>query len=68
MIIGVTGHALTEDVNEFLAAGADLVLLKPLQPHQLNALLMYIHNNGFESTEKYSLVWKDDRLIRKEKR
>jgi CheY-like chemotaxis protein len=30
LIIGVTGNALQEDVDDFLANGADIVIIKPL--------------------------------------
>ena len=35
LIIGVTGNALPEDMDVFLAAGADRVLLKPVSASQL---------------------------------
>jgi CheY-like chemotaxis protein len=61
----VTGHALAQDINEFLAAGADLILLKPLQPHQLNALLIYIQVHGYASClHNYTLAWQDEMLVR----
>jgi signal transduction histidine kinase/CheY-like chemotaxis protein len=38
-IIGLTGHALTDDIAIFKAAGADEVLAKPLDLHHLQTLL-----------------------------
>mmetsp|Transcript_18942 Transcript_18942/g.26111 ORF Transcript_18942/g.26111 Transcript_18942/m.26111 type:complete len:108 (+) Transcript_18942:280-603(+) len=35
LIVGVTGNVLEDDVGEFLAAGADLVMFKPLKMAQL---------------------------------
>lgn len=46
LIIGLTGNALDDDINEFLNAGADLVLPKPLRPEVLKSLLHYISQNG----------------------
>ena len=39
VIFGVTGNALTEDVEEFKRAGCDEVLTKPLQMSALKGLL-----------------------------
>ena len=49
LIIGVTGNALDDDVAAFLGAGADMVLAKPLLPHQLDALLAFTSEYGFKS-------------------
>lgn len=55
LIIGVTGNALDDDVAAFLAAGADLVLAKPLRLHQLDALLSYCGSHGFVSSSSHKL-------------
>jgi CheY-like chemotaxis protein len=38
-IIGVTGNALEEDKISFLKAGADSVLIKPINTHSLQHIL-----------------------------
>lgn len=45
-IIGVTGNVLNDDLELFAAAGANLVLLKPLKMQSLDALLVYFQENG----------------------
>jgi len=49
LIIAVTGNALDEDVVEFYKSGADLVLFKPLQITQLEALLDFVSAHGTKS-------------------
>ena len=46
MIIGLTQHCLEDDVANFRAAGASLVLSKPLKYEQVTRLLAYIEKNG----------------------
>ena len=56
LIIGVTGNALDDDVAAFLAAGADMVLAKPLRLHQLDALLSHCASHGFLSSPGHKLA------------
>ena len=46
LIAGVTGNVLDDDVREFLAAGADLVLAKPVKVVTLTALLEHVCRQG----------------------
>jgi CheY-like chemotaxis protein len=46
LIIGVTGNAMDDSICEFLEAGADAVLLKPLKLASLEALLTFAAANG----------------------
>jgi CheY-like chemotaxis protein len=46
IVVGFTGNAMEEDVDEFLMAGADLVLPKPLKMSYLDNLLLYCHAHG----------------------
>jgi DNA-binding response OmpR family regulator len=64
LIIGVTGNVLDDDVNEYLEAGADLVIGKPLRMELLNKLLVHIQMNGSDSKyeEGYRLVETSDEL------
>jgi CheY-like chemotaxis protein len=56
LIVAVTGTAMEEDINEFLAAGVDIVLLKPCKLSLLEVLLNFIELHG-------SLFSPDSRLI-----
>ena len=58
MIIGVTGNVLDDDVKEYLQAGADMIIGKPLQMNLLDKLLVHIQKNGCHSKfyEGYKLV------------
>ena len=50
LVIGVTGNALDDDVQAFLAAGADLVIAKPMRSAHLEALLAHIAAHGCGSS------------------
>jgi CheY-like chemotaxis protein len=49
-IMGFTGNAMDEDVAEFLAAGVDIVLPKPLKMAHLDCLLRYCTEHGSGTT------------------
>ena len=40
LIIGITGNALTCDIDNFINHGADKVLTKPFNIHELNISLL----------------------------
>lgn len=44
MIIGLTGHALSEDVKDYLNSGADKVIVKPLRKDVLFGLITEMEN------------------------
>ena len=44
MIIGLTGHALSEDVRDYLNSGADKVIVKPLRREVLFGLITEMEN------------------------
>jgi CheY-like chemotaxis protein len=46
LIVGLTGNVMEDDVVEYLNAGADGVLFKPLQSVTLKMLLEYVRNEG----------------------
>jgi CheY-like chemotaxis protein len=46
LIAGVTGNVLDDDVREYLDAGADLVLAKPLKIASIAALLAHVCGEG----------------------
>ena len=47
LVVGVTGNVLDDDVVEYLAAGADLVLGKPVKVDMLRMLVNHVkvHRN-----------------------
>ena len=46
VIVGLTGCAFDEDRSEFIRAGADCVLTKPLDVHTLDCLLDFLSREG----------------------
>ena len=64
-IVGLTGNVMDEDVDEYLRAGADLVLAKPLQMNKLEILLAHVASQGCESKQKQNkhLVEEGNRLV-----
>jgi DNA-binding response OmpR family regulator len=64
LIIGVTGNILDDDVKEYLQAGADMIIGKPLRMNLLDKVLKFIKMNGFLSkyNEGYKLVECNDTL------
>ena len=59
LVIGVTGNALDDDVQAFLAAGADLVLAKPMRSAHLDALLAHIAVHGCGSSARKLKIMDD---------
>jgi CheY-like chemotaxis protein len=55
LIIGVTGNSLEEELDEFITAGADLVIVKPLKNQSIEMLLGFIQVNGFESAHGFRI-------------
>jgi len=62
LVVGVTGNVLEDDLAEYLAAGADLILPKPLKLASLNMLFRFISRNGFNSREGMILVEHSSKL------
>ena len=50
LIVGLSGNTLEEDVNIFLAAGADCVFSKPFREESLSQLMGFLNDFGCEST------------------
>lgn len=44
MIFGLTGHALSEDIRDYISSGADKVIVKPLRKDVLFGLIAEIEN------------------------
>jgi CheY-like chemotaxis protein len=55
LIIGVTGNSLEDELDEFIAAGADLVIVKPLKNQSLEMLLGFVQAHGFDSAHGYRI-------------
>jgi CheY-like chemotaxis protein len=60
LIVGLTGNVLDEDVDEFLTAGVDLVLMKPLDISILDNLLGCIEENGAFSKSGMKLMQENE--------
>ena len=46
LVVGVTGNVLDDDVIEYLAAGADMVLGKPVKVDMLRMLIRHVKEHG----------------------
>ena len=58
LMIGLTGNAMDDDVVDFLNAGVDCVVSKPLKSTELDAILWYgkdHHFHGVRPGKKLSL-------------
>jgi two-component system, sensor histidine kinase and response regulator len=62
MIVGVTGNSLEDDLNEFLASGADMAVAKPFKKLTLDLLLEFIDEFGTLSKPGMKLVQKSSRI------
>ena len=49
LVVGVTGNILDDDVIEYLAAGADMVMGKPVKLVLLKKLLRHVSEHGAAS-------------------
>ena len=47
LIVGLTGNIMDDDIRQFLVAGADYVLSKPLQYQSIEKLVQFIDKNGY---------------------
>ena len=63
LVIGVTGNVLDDDVIEFLAAGADIVLGKPIKMTLLSTILHHFKNEGSLSRPGMTLVEEQETLV-----
>ena len=46
LVVGVTGNVLEDDVIEYLDAGADMVMGKPVKMDMLRMLLRHVKEHG----------------------
>lgn len=56
LIIGLTGNVMDEDIAEYLEAGADLVLAKPMKGGALDAIIKLVETVGPASRPDMRLV------------
>ena len=49
LVVRVTGNILEHDVAEYLSAGADMIMGKPVKMSLLSMLLRYVKEHGFHS-------------------
>jgi len=59
LIIGVTGNCMESDLAEFSAAGADLVMSKPLTRNAITSIIKYIRTCGNKSIPGLKLHFGD---------
>lgn len=59
LIIGVTGNCMESDLAEFSAAGADLVMSKPLTRNSINSIIKYVRTCGNKSIPGLKLHFGD---------
>eukprot|EP01041_Mallomonas_annulata_P002749 gene2749-5415_t len=62
LIVGATGNVLEDDIKEYLNAGADFIIGKPLKIHQLEMIIRHVRENGPESQLNMKLVEHANRL------
>jgi len=56
LVVGITASALSDDVEAYLEAGADMVLSKPLQTDKLDGILKFVSESGSISRVGHRLV------------
>lgn len=56
-IVGATGNVLSDDIDCFINAGVDAVLIKPLLGHDIDLILVHLLHHGILShREQYRLA------------
>ena len=63
LIIGVTGCALEDDLDEYVQSGADLLVVKPMSMATLNCILSYVEEHGTDSRREFKLKLICDKLV-----
>jgi CheY-like chemotaxis protein len=65
LVVGLTGSAFDDEVNEFLQHGADVVFSKPFTAQCMNALIDHIEKHGYLSDTQVKYIVMNDELIPK---
>ena len=63
LVVGVTGNVMEDDVVEYLAAGADMIMGKPMKVTSLKGLLYYVQQHGPLSRPGMKLSEKRDGIL-----
>ncbi len=63
MIVGLSGNAFDEDVNNFLIAGVDLCLIKPINYDIIKNLLIFYQNFNGKFCSKNDVKFKIDKSL-----
>jgi len=62
LVVGVTGNVLEDDVAEYLQAGADIILGKPMKINVLGMVFRHVEESGYTSQPGMTLVEHSNRL------
>ena len=71
LVVGVTGNVLDDEVVNYLTAGVDMVMSKPVKVALLRMLLLHVHEHGaasrpgMELSEKHNgveLTWREKKF------
>jgi len=62
LVVGVTGNVLEDDVAEYLQAGADIILGKPMKINVLGMVFKHVKESGYTSQPGMTLVEHSNRL------
>lgn len=63
LVVGVTGNVMEDDIAQFLAAGADMVLPKPLKTSTVEMLLQLVAERGHVSVPGMKLVHRQNKIL-----
>ena len=63
LVVGVTGNVMDDDVVEYLTAGADIIMGKPMKVTSLKGLLCYVKQHGPLSRPGMKLSEKRDGIL-----
>lgn len=63
LIIGVTGNSMEDEIQDFLRAGADLVITKPMKASMLEQLLYLVLQSGCTSYADKRLQVLDNSIV-----
>lgn len=63
LIVGVTGNAMTDELNDFLNSGADIVITKPMRLQLLDQVIALIEESGCDSNPDMRIQSKDDVMV-----
>eukprot|EP01031_Cornospumella_fuschlensis_P026290 gene26290-31757_t len=62
LILGVTGNSMIDELNDFLNAGTDIVITKPMRLQLIDQVLLLIKERGCVSIPDSRIMSKDDTM------